>query len=188
MSKTVSIAETNSCEVSGGIHHRFSNQGLSSFFSEPVGSFHDRHLRRAATLLFSLLTDAASISQSLQEDLSKLKRSDVPLFDRQTFSASRHPFALWGSKPPQGLQEQRLYEFSESFVVKPQSLLVSADRCKRVPTPRYLLSATPAPYEFASGGGPGSNQCFEEITLRSVQVNMVAFYWHTHLRKKSIRK
>ena len=145
MSKTSSIAETNSCEVSGGIHHRFSNQGLSSFFLAPVGSFRERHLRRILTLRFSLLRDVASISQHLQAGLNTLKQSDVPLFDRQTFSASRHPFALWGSKQHQDLQAQRLYEFSQWFAVKRQGPLLFAYRCKRVPTPRYRLSIIPAP-------------------------------------------
>ena len=116
--------DSRSCEVSGGTHHRFSNQGFSSFFSEPVGSFRERHLKRAATLPFSLLRDAASISQNLRAELNRLKRLDVPLFDRQTFSASPHRIALWGSKLPEALQAQRRIEFFGSFAVKLQVPLV----------------------------------------------------------------
>ena len=128
-----------------GYHHRFSNQGFNWFFLARGGRFRERHLRRILTLPSSLPRDAASISQHLQAGLNTLERPDVPLFDRQTFSASRHPFALWGSKLPAALQAQRFYEFSGSFGMKLQSLLVSAYRCKRDPTPRYLLSTTPAP-------------------------------------------
>ena len=118
-----------------------------------------------------------------------LKQSDVLLFDRQTFSASRHPFALWGSKPPEDLQAQRFVEFSRWFAVKLQVPLVSAYRCKRVPTPPGIsFQQHPRTREFASRGGPGSDQCLEVIALRSVELNMVAFRWHIDLASRSIQE
>ena len=145
MSKTASIAETNASEgTSGGRHHCFSNHGLSRFFLEPGGWLHEKYSKNVGGLPFSQLTNEASISQSLLEAPSRLKRSDVLLFRHQTFPGPRRDTGVSGSRQHQDPETQRFDGFSESFGGKLQSLLVSPDRYKRDQTPRHRLSATPA--------------------------------------------